>query len=116
MSGWRRTSTAALFVGSALLVPGAAAQDRGAASSSKAPTFGTPDRLECDGVFLGATRLYPSPVIQDMNGDGLADLVLGDLWGRLTVSLRSASDATPSFGPETPITASDGSELKFDNW
>ena len=115
MARSRRTATAALFVGSALLVPGATAQERGTATS-KAPTFGTPDRLECEGVFLGATRLYPSPVIQDMNGDGLADLVLGDLFGRLTVSLRRASDATPSFGPETPITASDGSELKFNNW
>ncbi len=116
MARWRRNSTAALFVGSALLGPGATAQDSVATAPLKAPTFAPPVRLECDGVFLGATRLYPSPVIQDMNGDGLADLVMGDLMGRVTVSLRRASDATPSFGPETPIPASDGSELKFNNW
>jgi len=116
MASWRRTSIAALFTVSVVIPSRATAQDLGAAGSARAPTFAPPVRLACDGEFLGATRLYPSPVIHDVNGDGLADLVLGDLWGSVTVSLRRAGDATPSFGPEAPITASDGSELKFNNW
>ena len=106
---------AALCVGCALLAPGASAQDRPAAIP-KPPTFAPPVRLACEGIFLGATRSYPSPVIHDVNGDGLGDLVLGDLDGRITVSLRRAGDVATSFGPETPMQASDGSELKFENW
>lgn len=81
-----------------------------------APKFAAPRRVIADGSFAGVTRRYPSPVIQDLNGDGLGDLVLGDLNGLVTVSLRLAGQGRPEFGPETPLTASDGGELKFNNW
>lgn len=119
MERGRTSWIAAGWSGCALVVPVAAAQTAppaSAPSSMVAPKFAPPVRFEHDGAFLGATRLYPSPVIHDVDGDGAGDLVLGDLWGRVTVSTRIATDATPHFGAEKPIPASDGSELKFNNW
>jgi hypothetical protein len=60
--------------------------------------------------------MYPSPVLQDMNGDGRADVVLGDLWGRITVALRTAGDGPPCFGPDEPLLGRDGAALDFKNW
>lgn len=65
---------------------------------------------------MGARRLYPSPALQDMNGDGRADIVLGDLWGKLTVAPRLAGDGPATFGPDQPLLARDGTPLDFKNW
>jgi hypothetical protein len=51
-----------------------------------------------------------------MDGDGLADLVIGDLRGRLTVALRQRGAGAPKFAAETKVLANDGSELDFANW
>lgn len=120
MARWTRISTAVWLGCGALALPAAAAQtaphgDPGIALAKPA-SFAEPVRLQSGNDYLGATRQYPSPVLRDMDGDGLADLVLGDLNGRISVSLRRAGDGPPSFGPESPITASDGSELAFTNW
>ncbi len=86
------------------------------------PTFAAPVRLavaspagEAKSTWLGSSRLYPSPVLHDMNGDGRADLVIGDLRGHLTVSLRQPQD-TPLWAAETRLLASDGEQLDFHNW
>lgn len=129
MARWTRTSTAVWLGCGALALPAAAAQtaqtnprgDPGIALAKPASfaeplSFARPVRLQNGNDYLGATRQYPSPVLRDMDGDGLADLVLGDLNGRISVSLRRAGDGPTSFGPESPIAASDGSELAFTNW
>lgn len=117
MARWLTCSTALWTC--ALILPPATAQTAPsppAPAPSNGADFAPPVRLECDGAPVGATRLYPSPVMHDVDGDGLADLVLGDLTGRLTVSLRRAGDVATSFGRETPMRANDGAELKFENW
>jgi hypothetical protein len=81
-----------------------------------APVFGTPERVQAGALLAGIGRRYPSPVMQDVDGDGLADLVLGDLYGAVTVSKRLAGEGPPRFGPEEPLLASDGTELVFNNW
>ena|SRR5438552_4155355 len=100
--------TAALAFGAALLVPSLGAQS--------APKFAPPVRLEAGDKFLGENRLFPSPVFHDMNGDGLPDIVVGDLPGRLTVALRLPGDGPPRYGAETKLKATDGKELDFHNW
>jgi hypothetical protein len=95
---------AAAFVGPALL------------AQAPPPKFAPPVRLKAGDKFLGEGRLYPSPVFHDMNGDGLPDIVVGDLWGKLTVALRLPGDGPPSYGAETKVMASDGKELDFHNW
>src|SRR6187551_4116390 len=73
-----------------------------------APTFAPPVRLMAGEAFLGGGRLFPSPVFHDVNGDGLSDIVVGDLPGRLTVALRVKGDDPRKFAAETELMASDG--------
>ena len=57
-----------------------------------------------------------SPQFVDFDADGLADVVVGDLFGRITVATRVAGDGPPEWGAEVPLEAADGEELKFHNW
>ncbi len=77
------------------------------------PRFAAPKRIKAGGAFLGAGRLYPSPVLHDVNGDGRADIVVGDLFGKVTVAL-AAEKAAP--GAESALKGGDGKPLKFSNW
>jgi len=79
--------------------------------------FKSPVRLEAGDNFLGQKRLYPSPVLHDMDGDGLPDIVVGDLWGKVTVATGLAgSDGKVSFAQEKAAQNRDGKPLKFNNW
>lgn len=93
-----------------LLLPALTAQ------APSVPTFAPPVRLMAADKGLGENRLFPSPVLHDMNGDGLADIVVGDLVGKLTVALRLPGTGAPRYGAETKLKASDGKELDFGNW
>ena len=75
-----------------------------------------PILLKAADTVIGAKRLYPSPVFQDMNRDGVMDLVLGDLRGILTVSLGERTATGVTFGKEVNLKATDGHDLKFHNW
>ncbi|HZN39689.1 MAG TPA: hypothetical protein VFD82_12845 [Planctomycetota bacterium] len=101
-----RTTSSLLLLGAAL-----AAQ-----APPPSPTFGEPVRLKAGDKFLGENRWFPSPVFQDMNGDGRADVVVGDLAGHLTIALREASDGPPAYAAETKQMALDGKLLDFHNW
>ena len=98
-----RTATLPLFL---LLAATALAQS---------PSFAAPVRLRAGDKFLGENRLFPSPVYHDMNGDGLPDLVVGDLRGRMTVALRLPGREV-AFGAETELKGADGKALDFHNW
>ncbi|MGE3166615.1 MAG: hypothetical protein AB7O52_17070 [Planctomycetota bacterium] len=76
------------------------------------PRFEAPVRLMAGEKPMGGDRLYPSPVLHDVDGDGVADMVIGDLVGNLTVSKRVAG----AWLAPTPLTAADGKPLKFNNW
>jgi len=78
--------------------------------------FAPPVRLSAGDKLLGAHRLFPSPVLHDVNGDGLADIVVGDLWGKLTVALRSSAADPRAFAAETDLMAADGKVIDFHNW
>ena len=67
-------------------------------------------------AFLGQGRLYPSPVLHDIDGDKRLDIVVGDLFGKVTFAPRSAEQTPVAFGAEAPIQDRDGKPLKFHNW
>jgi hypothetical protein len=78
-------------------------------------TFAPPDRLKAGDAFHGEGRLIPSPVYHDVNGDGLADIVVGDLRGRLTVAIRKPGGAI-AYEAETPLQDELGKDIDFHNW
>ena len=77
--------------------------------------FKSPVRLTAGDQHLGAKRLYPSPALHDLNGDGRADLVVADLPGRPTVAFADAGKRL-TFGPEEALLDRDGEKLDFNNW
>jgi hypothetical protein len=94
-------------------------------ANAQSPTFAPPVRLKAGDEFLGnqyaaegkkaQERLFPSPVFHDVDGDGLADIVVGDLWGKLTVARRLPG--TPAtFAKEANVMGADGKVLDLQNW
>jgi hypothetical protein len=74
--------------------------------------FKAPVQLMAGDVELGRRKMYPSPASFDVDGDGIKDLVLGGLSGRVTWSRRTAD----GLGPEKPMERTDGKQLDFNNW
>ncbi|HEX6812553.1 MAG TPA: hypothetical protein VF384_13085 [Planctomycetota bacterium] len=86
-----------------------------AAAVAQSPTFAEPVRLKAGDKFLGKDRPYPSPVYHDMDRDGRADIVVGDLAGNLTVAPRTAGALT-TFGAEYKVMDAEGKLLDLQNW
>lgn len=79
--------------------------------------FADPVRIEAGEAPLGAGRLYPSPAFQDVDGDGNADIVVGDLFGKITVAhALLTEDGSIAWSAETPLQNREGKDLKFHNW
>ena len=101
-----------------LAIAGAYPLLQGPEGTSEVPgLFKAPVRLQAGDKFLGENRLYPSPVVHDLDGDGLPDIVVGDLMGKVTVATRlTASDGRLRFEQEKAVQNREGQPLKFHNW
>jgi len=86
-----------------------------ATAVAQSPTFAPPVRLKAGDKFLGEGRWFPSPVYHDLNGDKLADIVVGDLPGHLTVAHRVAG-ASATFAAEENVLGADGKIVDLHNW
>ena len=84
----------------------------GEGTSDDVVAFAEPVQIKAGDKILGEGRLYPSPVLHDVDGDGTAEMLIGDLRGMITVAKRTKD----GFGPEKPLLAADGKQLKFHNW
>jgi hypothetical protein len=89
---------------------------QGSADETERTRFAAPERIRAGDTFLGEGRLYPSPVLHDVDGDRLPDLVVGDLFGHVTVARRLAAKSPVAFGAEKPLNDRDGKPLRFHNW
>ena len=104
--------------------PGLSAQDAPAvevvkiadAADKKDVRFAPPKRIRAGDAFLGAGRLYPSPAIFDVDGDGRRDLVIGDLFGKVTWAACVGEGKKRSFAAEKAMKNRSGQPLKFHNW
>ncbi len=94
-----------------LLVSPAAAQ-----GSDDTAKFAAPKRIKAGDGFLGEGRLYPSPVLHDVDGDKRPDVVVGDLFGKVTFACREASHPAVVLGAEKQLKDRSGEQLKFHNW
>lgn len=74
--------------------------------------FDDPELLMAGGQMMGIKRHYPSPVLHDLDGDGVRELIIGDLHGYITRCERNAD----GWGEEVRIRAKDGKDLRFHNW
>lgn len=82
-------------------------------AAAQGADFAAPVLLRAGDKVAGKGRLYPSPVSYDLVRDGLRDLVIGDLWGHLTVAPQQR-DGT--FAAEQKVKDVDGKVLDFGNW
>ena len=78
--------------------------------------FAAPRRIQAGDAFLGENRLYPSPVLHDVDGDKRLDIVVGDLIGKVTVAHRTSGMQTVTFGQEKKLNDRSGKPLRFHNW
>jgi hypothetical protein len=78
------------------------------------PQFATPVRLTADGAPLGEKLLYPSPRLHDIDRDGRAELVVGDLRGQVLVA-EKVGEGLSTWSALEPL-RTDGRPLKFHNW
>jgi len=88
----------------------------GSADETDRVRFAGPVRIKAGEKFLGEGRLYPSPVLHDLDGDKRPDIVVGDLFGRVTVAPRLAANPPVAFAAEKPVNDRDGKPLRFHNW
>ncbi len=77
--------------------------------------FEEPVRLTAAGEPLGKKVRYPSPSLADIDGDGVPELVVGDLGGHVRVATRD-SEAGDTAWSALKTFVTDGRELKFHNW
>ena len=78
--------------------------------------FAAPVRLQAGDAYMGEGRLYPSPVLHDIDGDHRIDMVVGDLFGRVTVAHRTSDQQKVIFGAEKKLKDRSGKPLRFHNW
>ena len=94
----------------------ALSSDHCAAQQPEQAVFAEPVRIMAGDEFAGEGRYYPSPVLQDVDGDGRAHLVIGDLIGRVTYASRTSDTSKVVFDTEKPLKDRRGEQIRFHNW
>jgi len=99
----------------ALLAAALAAAGSASAQRLATPGFAEPVRVHLGQRYFGEGHRLPAPVVHDANGDGRADIVIGDLAGRLATAERQRGDELAFVGGR-PISDTTGRPLRFHNW
>ncbi len=81
-----------------LMMTAAAAMFGAAAAGAQVPQFEKPFRVEADGKPIDVTTGHAAPLWRDMDGDGLADLLVGQFGeGKLRIYRNSGTKTAPRF-------------------
>ena len=108
----KRHSTLVLVTLSCAVAPVAAALGHSGSCSDETKLFDAPEALlTADSPFTG--QMYPSPVLRDIDGDGMAELVVGDLPGRMRFATRKGNDL--QWSKLQPMKSGD-KPLRLNNW
>ena len=108
----KRHSTFALVTLSCAVAPVAAALGHFGSCSDETSLFDAPEALlTADSPFTG--QMYPSPVLRDIDGDGKAELVVGDLPGRMRFATRKGNGL--QWSKLYPMKSGD-EPLRLNNW
>ncbi|MEM9381471.1 MAG: hypothetical protein AAGB93_16065 [Planctomycetota bacterium] len=59
--------------------------------------------------------LYPSPALHDVDGDGARELLIGEIFGTITVSEREAEGPATAWAEAQPMRVG-GEPIKLNNW
>jgi len=112
----KRWGVALGLAGALCAAPGDAAASDDPAGPAPA-RFAEPVRLRAGDRWLGGDRLYPSPVLYDVDGDGVRDVVVADLPGKPTWARATRGpDGAISLAAEKPFLGRDERPLDFSNW
>ncbi len=98
------------------LVGGSDAPAPAAEAGGSQGHFAEPVMLTAGEQPLGRGFLYPSPEMFDVDGDGRAEILFGDLTGRLYVTEKLAGDDPLAWSKPQSLKGADGKRLKFNNW
>lgn len=84
-----------------------------APDAEKTVHFAPPVQVTTAGATWG-DKIYPTPVLQDIDGDGARELVVGDLIGNLWVAEPGESEV--AWAKHTQLETKDGKKLRLNNW
>ena len=86
----------------------------------QAPTqttkFAPPVLLMVGDKPMGQGLMFPSPELRDIDCDGHADLLLGDLRGNLHLSMAQPGAEGVTWAKTKKFEATDGKPIEFHNW
>ena len=88
----------------------------GSATAGDSDLFQVPIRLTAGDAEMAKGTLYPSPELQDLDGDGQSEILIGDLFGRILFSRPTGNGASVTWSPLESLKSADGKDIKFDNW
>lgn len=88
--------------------------------NAKSSPFAEPVRLLSGGKPLNAEarQMYPSPAWYDVDGDGVTELIVGDISGKLNVyeNKNGTGKGDPIWGKPSALKNSEGTEIRVSNW
>ena len=111
MQRWRVATALAVANGAMIATAGSST------AQEAAYEFEAPIRLEADGVPIDTAGDigYAGPMLRDMDGDGLDDLLVSAFRGNIRVFRNVGTASAPEYKEVEPLQA-DGQPLKFHNW